>query len=206
MSCAWVPDEDMLGEWGRGYCMSCACVCVGLRETRGRVDRVRFNFCVHKQERFDRVELVLRRGEVLDDGDLVAAQVELAVLERAQEGRRARYQICGERHKARPQSPLYRVSTGPRGADRQRKWCRVASKRLSLSPGAVPASPARPISTATLAHGAGTSLSGGFFLSHRMPLRVAQVLDPTRRMWLWTKRACVILRLTTRINSLAAGS
>ena len=101
MSCAWVPDEDMLGEWGRGYCMSCACVCVGLeRDERARRPVVdRFNFLCSQTGEVDRVELVLRRGEVLDDGDLVAAQVELAVLERAQEGRRARYQICGERHK-----------------------------------------------------------------------------------------------------------
>ena len=70
------------------------------------------------------------------------------------------------------QRPYTAATEGPeeRIAFRE-KWCRVASKRLSLSPGAVPASPARPISTATLAHGAGSSLSGGFFLSHRMPLR-----------------------------------
>ena len=70
------------------------------------------------------------------------------------------------------QGPYTAATEGPEERNSFReKWCRVASKRLSLSPGAVPASPARPISTATLAHGAGSSLSGGFFLSHRMPLR-----------------------------------
>ena len=121
MKICWVNGAGVI------VCRARACV-LAWRETRGRVDRVRFNFLCSQTGEVDRVELVLRRGEVLDDGDLVAAQVELAVLERAQEGRRARYQICGERHKARPRAEaLYRGDRGPRGADSFRE---MVSRRL----------------------------------------------------------------------------